>query len=169
MFWLSRPPYLRWALAAILVVTGLVMEVTPESTTRHPFAAHDLAVGDPIDETTVTWRDVPRGLFEPVVLPAVAGRPMLAGDPILLGDTSDTASSGIPAGWWAVEVDLPAGAHPGMSVKLVTDTAAVDGVVIEVTDGDFGERPGLIAVPETAAEGVAMAALDASVMVLLGG
>ena len=169
MFWLSRPPYVRWALAALLVITGLVMEIRPETTTRHPFAVDDLAVGDPIDETVVVWRDVPPDLFEPVTLPTIAVRPLQAGDPVLLGDESRAASSGIPDGWWAVEVDLPAGARSGMTVKLVTDITTVDGIVIEVTEGDFGERSGLIAVPDEAAESVAAAALDTSVMVMLGG
>jgi hypothetical protein len=159
----------RWALAAILVVTGLAMEIRPDSTTRHPFAVDDLAVGDTIDETVVIWRDVPPGLLEPVVLPIVASRPLQEGDPILLGDASAPVSSGIPEGWWAVEVDLPAGARSGMSVKLVTDTVAVDGIVIDVTDGDFGERTGLVAVPGDTARRVAAAALDTRVMVMLGG
>jgi hypothetical protein len=169
VFWLSRPPYVRWALAAVVVVIGFVMEITPESATRHPFAVADLAVGDTIDDTVVIWRDVPRGLLEPVVLPTVASRRLQVGDPVLLGDASSANSSGIPDGWWGVEVDLPRGARPAMSVKLVTGTAAVDGIVIDVTDGDFGERKGLVAVPGDAAESVAGAALDAAVMVLLGG
>lgn len=145
------------------------MEIAPESTTRHPFVVVDLAVGDAIDDTAVTWRDIPRGLLEPVVLPTVASRALRAGDPVLLGDGSAATNSGIPEGWWGVEVDLPAGARSGMSVKLVSATTAVDGIVIDVTDGDFGERTGLVAVPGDAAEGVATAALDTTVMVLLGG
>ncbi len=168
VFWLSRPPYVRWALAAVIVVIGLVTEFTPEPTTRHPFAAIELAVGEAIDDTVVIWRDVPPGLLDPVGLPTVASRPLQAGDPVLLGDASAANNSGIPEGWWGVEVDLPAGARSGMSVKLVTAAAAVDGLVIPVTDGDFGERTGLVAVPGDAAENVAAAALDTTVMVLLG-
>lgn len=168
MFWLSRPPYVRWTLAAIIVITGLMMEITPESTMPHPFAVADLAVGDTIDDTVVVWRDVPKDLFDPVVLPTTAPRPFQVGDPVLIGDDSATGNNGIPEGWWGVEVDVPAGARSGMSVKLVTGGAAVDGIVIDVTDGDYGERTGLIAVPGDAAESVAAAALDTSVMVLIG-
>jgi hypothetical protein len=104
-----------------------------------------------------------------VVLPTVASRRLQAGDPVLLGDAAAAGHSGIPEGWWGVEVDLPVGARSGMSVKLVTGTLAVDGIVIDVTDGDFGERTGLVAVPGDAAESVAAAALDTRVLVLLGG
>lgn len=169
MFWLSRPPYVRWTLAALIVITGLVTEIAPESTTRHPFVVAPLAVGDTIDDAVVMWRDVPTGLLEPVVLPAVASRPLEAGDPVLLGDGSAAGNTGIPDGWWGVEVDIPAGARSGMSVKLVTGGAAVDGIVIAVTEGDFGERTGLVAIPGDAAESVAAAALDTTVMVLVGG
>ena len=169
MFWLSRPPYVRWILAAVIVAMGLVMELAPDPNTRHPFVVADLAVGETIDDTVVTWRDVPTGLFEPVLLPTVASRALHAGDPVLVGDGSPASDSGIPEGWWGVEVDLPGGARSGMPVKLVTGAAAVDGIVVEVTDGDFGERKGLVAVPAKAAESVAAAALDTSVMVLLGG
>ena len=145
------------------------MELRPEPTTPHPFAVVGLAVGDTIDATVVDWRAVPQGMFEEVSLPAVASRPLRPGDPVLLGDDAAAMTNGIPAGWWGVEVDLPAGARPGMTVKLVTPATAVDGVVIDAVDGDFGERSGLVAVPNDAAESVAAAVLDTSVLVLVGG
>ena len=145
------------------------MEIAPEATTPHPFTVTDLAVGDTIDDTVVVWRDVPKDLFDPVVLPTTASRPLRVGDPVTVGDASAGVSSGIPEGWWGVEVDVPAGARSGMSVKLVTGDAAVDGIVIDVTDGDYGERTGLVAVPGEVAERVAAAALDTRMMVLIGG
>lgn len=169
MFWLSRPPYLRWALAALILVTGAILEIRPTQTVPHPFAAGTLGVGEVVDETQVVWRDVPVGLFAPVHLPVTASRLIIAGEPVLAGAGTTSADTGIPEGWWAIELEIPAGASPGMRVRVVTPSGGAEGVIVEVRDGDFGERSGLIAVPEVAADTVATAVLDATVAVLVGG
>lgn len=166
MFWLTRPPYLRWAAACVIVVGSLWVELRPTDTVRHPFAVAVIDVGDVIDHSVVEWRDVPVGLLAPVHLPATSDRSVAAGEPIL--SSSATTDVGIPAGWWALELSLPIGARPGSPVRIVAATGVSDGLVIEVRDGDFGESTGLVAVPESAAEGVATAAADHGLTVLLG-
>lgn len=169
MFWLSRPPYLRWALAALILVTGVFIEIRPTQTVPHPFAVDTVGVGDVVDETQVIWRDVPTGLLAPVHLPITASRQIVAGEPVLAGGGTTSADTGIPEGWWAIELDVPTGAEPGMRVRLVTPSRGVEGLIIDVRDGDFGERSGLVAVPDGSADAVAAAVLDGTVAVLVGG
>lgn len=167
MFWLSRPPYARWAIAGLVLVVGFGLELRGTPTVPHPFAAEQIRVGETIDETRVRWDDVPTGLLAPVELPTVASRTIALGEPIPAAvDTTDT---GIPDGWWAVEVSLPTGTRPGMAVRLVTPDATTEGVVVATHEGDFGEQGGLVAVPASNADVVAVAALDASLMVMVGG
>jgi hypothetical protein len=168
VFWLSRPPYIRWALAGLVVLVGLLVEFRPAQTVAHPFAAETIGVGETVDESRVIWRDVPVDLLAPVMLPATATRRIEPGEPVLGGAPAGDPGA-IPAGWWAIELGVPAGATTGMAVKLVSDTGATDGLVIETRDGDFGERTGLVAVPGDSAQLVARASLDGSVAVLLGG
>lgn len=167
MFWLSRPPYARWAIAGLVLVVGAILEFRPAPTVPHPFAVQPIAVGETIDVDRVRWEEVPAGLLAPVSLPMVAPRPIGANEPIPPGD--GTQQAGIPVGWWAIEVALPVGARPGMSARLVTPQWATDGLIVDTHDGDFGERSGLVAVPEADADAVANAVLDASLMVLVGG
>lgn len=169
MFWLSRPPYLRWLFAALIVVGGLVAELLPDRTARHPFAIDHVAVGQSVDHSDVVWREVPDGLLAPVILPHVAERAIRPGEPLLAGGNGAGGQGDIPAGWWAVELDLPAGARPGMAVRVVTASGTFDGIVAQVRDGDFGERTGLVALPGDHADRVAPAVLDRAVIVLLGG
>ena len=169
MFWLSRPPYLRWALAGLVILVGLVVELRPPRTIAHPFAAETIGVGEAVDESRVVWRDVPVGLLVPVVLPSTATRRIEPGEPVPSMDSGADDRGAIPEGWWGIELDVPAGAAAGMAVKLVSHAATADGLVIEIRDGDFGERTGLVAVAGDSAEFVALASLDATVAVLLGG
>lgn len=167
MFWLARPPYLRWALAALVVLAGLIVELRPATTVPHPFTTTAVQMGDTIDETSVVWRDVPIGLLPPVSLPAVAPRALDAGEPVPAGTA--VSGSGVPPGWWALELPVPAGAAPGMDVRVVTDGVVTDGAVVRLATGDFGGTTALVAIPEAASTDVASAARDGSVTVLLGG
>ncbi|HVR32899.1 MAG TPA: hypothetical protein VMS74_09345 [Acidimicrobiia bacterium] len=168
MFWLSRPPYVRWALAAAVVLTGVFVEFRPPTTVPHPFAEFQIAIGEVVDDTSVMWRDVPVGLLAPVRLPLVSDRRIGVGEPVLGGNGAEDVSS-IPDGWWAIEVDIPDGTRSGSTVRLVTATGVADGVVVDVREGDFGERTALVAVPEAAISMVAAAVLDATMAVLVGG
>lgn len=126
-----------------------------------PFAARDIAAGEPIDDSAVRWRDVPAGLLTPPDLADAAARvPIPAGEPIT-ASTSGTAAVA-PDGWWAVPVDLAPGVVPGDEVLLViTDPPrTVPGIVISPGSADrFGldARPASVAVPGEAAALVASA------------
>jgi hypothetical protein len=169
VFWLTRPPYLRWALATLIVVTGLVVELRPAATVPHPFAIHTIEAGAAIDETVVEWKEVPHGLLGTVHLPTTAHRQIPAGEPVPAPSMSEDDIHGIPPGWWGLEVDLPTGARSGMGVRLIGGFGMANGVIVEVREGDFGERSGLIAVPEDSAEAVAIAAMDGALALLVGG
>ncbi len=53
MFWLARPPYLRWAAAAAVVVAALVWDLRGTGDILYPFAARAIAGGAAITETVV--------------------------------------------------------------------------------------------------------------------
>lgn len=167
MFWLSRPPYARWVLAGLVLIVGLAVELRGDPSVPHPFVTELIPVGETIDESKVRWEDVPAGLLEPVHLPAIASRKILPGEPVPISE--DSTDAGVPDGWWAVEVTLPTGTSPGMAVRLVTPGATTEGVVVTTREGDFGEQTGLVAVPGPDADPIAVAALDASLVVMVGG
>ncbi len=169
MFWLTRPPYFRWTLAALVVVGGVILEFAPESSVRHPFAVEPITVGEQIDQSRVRWRDVPVGLLSPVELPVTATRRIEAGEPILGAVVDPTRTGAIPAGWWAIEVDVPSGARPGMAVRIVSYRGTTEGVVVDVREDGFGEQRGLVAVTGDQATAVAEASLEGTVAILLGG
>ena len=127
VYWLRRPPYLRWLIAASLVVIGLVVETRGEETERYPFAAGAITAGTDIADT-IEWRTVPSGLLptwqEPVT--GVAACNVAAGSPLLPGLRGETE---IPAGWWSIPVPLPVAATPGTPLRLL------DGITGELVDG----------------------------------
>ena len=168
MFWLSRPPYLRWTLACLVLVGGIALELRPQATAPHPFAVETISIGEQIDESRVRWRDVPTGLFLPVDLPVTATRRIETGEPVLAAASDKPEGSAIPNGWWALELDVPNGTRAGMTVRIVTHSGTADGIIIEVSSGDFGERTGLVAIPDDRASVVATAMLDSTVAVLIG-
>ncbi len=168
MFWLARPPYLRWAAACVLVVTAFVLDLAPPATVAHPFAVADLPAGAEVTEGDVIFRQVPAGLLDPVTLPFVTGRPVAEGEPVLASDRA--AGPPVPEGWWSIELPVPAGTRAGTEVRLVTGGGEpVPGIVVAapVADG-FSEPMALVAVPGDAADSVAAAAADRRVTVLLG-
>lgn len=169
MFWLTRPPYLRWAAAVALVVAALLWDLRGRSGEPYPFAAADIDAGVPIGEDDVDWQSVPRGLLAmPDLSAPIAARAIPAGEPIV--PSAVDAEAGIPDGWWAVPVALPAAATPGAAVRLIAPGGLeTDGVVVEVGSSELlsFSDVGLVAVaPERAAE-VATSAMDGTLIVLI--
>ncbi len=170
VYWLGRPPYHRWFAAAGLLIVAAFMDVAGHATSPFPFAGAAIDAGEPI-EGSVEWVDVPVGLLGPVPeLDGYAAHPLEPGDPIVMSDV--TSGSPIPAGWWAVPVDVPDGAGPGHRVRLVSVDPPLDvqGVVTEASaEGPFATTiKGLVAVPPAPAADVATAAITGNLLVLLG-
>ena len=161
MYWLQRPPYLRWAAAVALVVAAFAWDLARSRTVPFPFAADPIAAGSPIEAAAVQWRGIPAGLLDvPDLTGATALVPIPAGDPItaaIIGPAPTT-----PDGWWAVPVDLGLHVAPGDEVLLVVadPPLTVPGVVLTPGSGDrFGldSQPASVAVPGEAAAVVAAA------------
>lgn len=161
MYWLQRPPYLRWAAAAALVLTAFAWDLARARTEPFPFAAREIAAGTPIEASAVRWRKVPSGLFEAPDLGAASALVAIpSGDPITSAVVGEPPPA--PEGWWAVPVDLAPGAAPGDEVLLVIadPPLTVPGIVLIPGSGDrFGidARPASVAVPAEAAPVVAAA------------
>ncbi len=168
MYWLSRPPYLRWAAACLLIVFALYRDLAPESTVPHPFAVDLISAGAEVTSADVVFRDVPEGLLDPVSLPFVAARAITEGSPVLVSDAE--AGTRAPHGWWSVELPVPAGTKAGDEVLLVADDDdPIPGLVVAAPTADgFSEPVALIAVPGEAAPAIALAASENRVTVLLG-
>ncbi len=174
MYWFRRPPYLRWALAALIVAFATIAELRGEATVAHPFVAARVDAGRPVEASALEWRRVPPGLL-PAADPdgGVATRSLHPGEPLL--PSSLGAAAAAPAGWWSVPLEVPRGAPPGAEVMVVVVTvdgvpeAPVPGLVMSAGGADpFGAPvPGLVAVPGERAGAVAAAAVSGQAVVLL--
>jgi hypothetical protein len=170
VYWLAPAPTRRYVMAALLVVAALVWDLWPTPQVEHPVAAFDLPAGHQITQGDLEWVPVPEG-FLPAVEPSgflVVG--LAAGEPLL--STHLVVGSPLPAGWWEVPVDLPAGVVAGRAVRVAvttpgSDTASlVPGLVVR--GGDAAGRGGAIGVAEHDAGRVAGAVAAGRVVVLVG-
>ncbi|MEN8235229.1 MAG: SAF domain-containing protein [Actinomycetota bacterium] len=170
MFWLTRPPYLRWAAAAAIVVFALAWDLHGNVEAPYPFASKAIGSGTAITDELVEWRSVPVGVMAmPDLSSPVASRDISAGEPIVPSAVSGETL--IPDGWWSVSVALPASALPGARVRLIGTEIPfdVDGVVVSGGTNDllsFSES-GTVAVPPEIAAEVAVAARDGTLIVLI--
>ena len=170
MFWLTRPPYVRWAAAAAVVVAAFLWDLRGSSQILYPFASTAIAAGAPITETEAEWRRIPDGTMTlPDLRNPVAARDLPAGEPIVPSAVSGAMA--IPDGWWSVPVPLPATALPGTTVHLVDATSGfeTDGIVVAAGSNDMlsFEQSGMAAVPPDAATLIAIAASEGTLVVLL--
>jgi hypothetical protein len=161
MYWLQRPPYLRRAAAALLVVAAIAWDLRGSSTEVHPFAARPIAAGALISDADIRWRRLPTGAFKiPELGDRAAAVDLAPGEPII--GAVLTAPAKIPDGWWAVPVEVGPHAIPGDPVMLViTDPPlTIGGIVVSTQRGDpysLDYRPALVAVPGDVAPLVAAA------------
>ncbi len=171
VFWLERPPYVRWVAAALLLAGAAAMDLTERAESPFPFVVSALAGGEPITPGDVEWRNVPTGLLgRPATPRGVAAHDLDVGDPLVAGAVAD--ASAVPTGWWSVPIELPESASVGDRVRLVSLEPALDveGVVAQPSQSSaFSTRlPGLVAVPHDRAGSVARAAGSGRLVVLLG-
>ena len=169
MLLLAKPPYLRWSVAALIVIAAILWELSDRATEPVPFANAAIGRGDTIAVDDVEWRDIPIGTVEPADLAgATALVDIREGDPL----TSSVAGMGpqIPKGWWSVPVDLPPGVPAGSAVRLTTTEGfSVDGIIaIAASSDQFGiSVAGAVAVPEQVVDVVAGAAASGGLLVVV--
>lgn len=162
MYWLQRPPYLRWAAAGTLILAAPFWDLRGRPARAHPFLTAPVAAGAPITGDVVEWREIPAGMLEvPDLENAVAAVDLDRGDP-LTGAVLALAVVA-PDGWWAVPVAVGRHAAPGDEVMLVTidPSLTIPGIVLEAESGDVYSldfRPAIVAVPGESAPLVAAAA-----------
>lgn len=169
MIWLQSPPWGRWLLAGLLVITALWMELRPDPLIDHPFAVMNISPGEEITTLNTDMRRVPSGLLDPPADGAVAKRPIAAGAPVLATDTGPRTSV-VPSGWWVVSADVPRGAIVGDNVRIVILTSGeiVEGFVASAAEDDpFGSTSGGVAVQASVASQVAVAATNGQIAVLV--
>ena len=170
MFWLTRPPYLRWAAAVAVVAAAFLWDLRGSSDVLYPFTSSAIAAGAPITETDVDWRRVPEGTMTlPDLSAPVAARDLPAGEPIVPSAVSGART--IPEGWWSVPMPLPVAAVPGTTIRLVDVSSGfeIDGIVVATGSSDLMsfEESGMVAVPREAATLIAVAARDGTLVTLL--
>jgi hypothetical protein len=171
VYWLQRPPYLRWAAAVLLVAGAVAWDLRGTAATPHPFLTAPVAAGTPVPAEAVEWREVPAGLLErPDLEGLVAAVDLAAGDPITASVLEAPAAA--PEGWWAVPIALGPHARPGDEVMLVTidPPLTIPGVVLEAQAGDgysLDFRPAVVAVPGESAPLVAAAAGEGRIVAVV--
>ena len=98
-------------------------------------------------------------------------QPLEEGEPITLSDVQRPVS--VPAGWWALTLEVPTRLAPGSQTRLVLaggDGPVVPGIVVSSQEPDRFDTSGptaLIAVPAEDASRVAAAASARQVTVLI--
>ena len=170
MFWLTRPAYLRWAAAALIVAGAFAWDWVGRQGTAYPFSTRPIPAGAVISPDDVEWRTLPKGsLPTPDLSVPVAGRTIEPGEPIL--PSALDADGGIPAGWWSVPITVPAAAPVGSTVLLLDPPRGLEakGIVVAHGSGDLfaPTEAGLVAVSPEAAAAVAAAARDGELIVLV--
>lgn len=171
VFWMRRPPYLRWLAAAAVLVVALALELSGRQSIQHPFAVHDIAAGATITHGDVEWRPVPAHLLPmPDLTNPVAAHDVAKGEPLRPSDVAP--GSLVPPGWWSLPLVLPPSAVPGVAVRIVVlgdPTATVEGIVVAASESDAFSMAdaGLVAVPESHANLIAGAAAEDRIMILL--
>ena len=171
MYWFRRPPYLRWAAGAAVVLFATIVEFAPTSTEARPFATIDLDPGHELSDSDVEWRQVEEGLFPLADMNgAITAAGVAVGEPLLPSNVSRVPL--VPATWWSVPVRLPEGVLTGTAVKLiVTDTGMeADGIISAPPSQDpFAiDSTGMVAVPESDAGPIAAAETRRTLTILVG-
>ena len=148
---------------------ALVWDLAERATEPYPFAAVDLARGQPIAPESIVWHQVPTGsLSMPLLDGSAAVTEIEAGDPIVRSLVSRAMP--LPPNTWAVPVPLPLGAGQGTVVNLVfADGTDVAGTIVQPASEDsLGfTSDGLVAVQGSAANAVALAAANGDLVVLI--
>lgn len=168
MYWMARPPYLRWAIAALVLAAGIWTEMTGPPRVLQPYLTTPVTAGQPIEPDDIEWRPIPADVLDaPDVGGRIAAVDLEPGTPLVEPMLAD--GEPLPDGWWAVAIPLPLGVAAGAEVRVVVsgEPGIVTGrVVAPSVDGGFGiAEPGLVAVPENAVASVANAALTGSLVV----
>lgn len=177
MYWFSRPPYLRYGAAVLILAAGLYAEFKPDRYDMHPFAAADISAGTLLTEDLFEPRRVLSGSLPLVVIEGMAARDMALGEPLMPTAIADGTALA-PDGWWALEVAMPADVAPASQVRVVVrphdpaqSPVLVPGVVIApAATADhlsLDTSLGVVAVPEEHAATVAVAAADRRITVLI--
>jgi hypothetical protein len=151
---LATPPYFQRALAVLILLLGVLWEFRSTPTELRPYLARDVAAGDEVSAADLEWRRVPIGVLPEFAAPRglflvdlKRGAPLTAS---ALGEANP-----VPAGWWSLEVPVPAGTTAGVEVRLLPSDS-IDGLTA------------LVAIPETEVGAAAAALADGSLRTLIG-
>ena len=160
MIWLQKPQWVRWGVAVLVALAALWSEFGVEAVVEHPFAVAPVRAGEELNDANVEFRTIPEGVLAPVLELGKAAHDYGAGDPLTPGGVSFGPTGGTE-GWWELEIDLPAGAGVGDSIRLLLLESGllIEGVVAVVpsTDDPFGDATGSVAFPAEDAVPVAAA------------
>ena len=170
---MTRPPYLRWAVAAVVLIAGFAIELRPSEEVDVPVAITDLPAGTTLTSSDVRWEPAPPGLVAPIELPAVLARRVSAGSVVTEADVGSPLGELAPPGWWRIELDVPGDPAVGDPVLAVITgddgTYAVEGVLDAPAASDgYSSDGALVAFDPTDVIELAAAVQEHRVTVLVG-
>jgi hypothetical protein len=165
MYWLRRPPYLRWLAAGLVVCVGLYLDTRSAPSVAYPFAAAPISIGESVTE--IEWREVP-----PDLLPAwdtgvsgVAASSIPAGTPLVPSLLTETA---IPAGWWSISLPVSRPVAPGTPIRVAFENEIAEGLVVGAVSDNGYEVTAPVAFPPAQADLVARIAPNSALVVMIG-
>jgi hypothetical protein len=155
----------------LIVVIAVWFEMAPDPTVLHPFAQSDMAAGTAVTPSDFEQRPIPLGVLPEVNPEGVLTVAIASGDPLMPAMVSSTP--GVPEGWWALDVPVPAGVGAGTEVRLLVDqeesARVVVGLVVRIQESNsFEGNVALVAVPEADAAAAAAAVAQGTAAVLVG-
>jgi hypothetical protein len=169
VFWLSRPPFLRWFAAGAIVLAALAWDLSKRQSEPFPFAATTIFAGTPITDDLIEWRALPVGSIpQPILSGVSAAADINVGEPLIRSVLSSTPQ--LPDGWWSIPIDIPNGIPAGAAIRVVLpDGNAATGVVTQpaTSDGYGVPSPGAVGFPQSIADTVAQLASTGDLVVLV--
>ncbi len=173
MYWLSPPPYLRYAAAGLVVLVALWFDLRPNPSEPRWVAREEIPAGTPLDVDLFEEQSMPVGLLARVEPTGVAAIPIANDEPLLPGHVLAVVP---PDGWWVISLEIPTHLPTGAHLRVVvlsddptTEPVSIPGMVIgPAVDGsmNFGDPVGSVAIPGDAVESVAAAATRGRIVVV---
>ena len=134
VYWMGRPPYLRWFIVGVLVIGSLAYDARAPATELYPLAARDLDAGTVLTAADISYTAGPTGVL-PLPTDTLGRTVRLSLDRgVPLGEWLLDPVPALPPDTWAIDLAMPSHVGVGDPVRVVwssgPETRSVDGFAL---------------------------------------